>query len=65
MPNPRDDSRVIALEHFRWARSQGFTNDEILQSIGVRPVLAPDDWTVLKHLAAAHRQLLDRTRRAA
>lgn len=65
MPDPGGDSRDVALEHLLWARSQGFTNDEILASIGVRSVLAPSDRLVLDHLAAAHRQLLDRTRQAA
>jgi hypothetical protein len=60
-----DDSANAALEHFVWARSQGCTNDEILASIGVRVPLAPSDRLVLDLLAAAHRQILDQTRRAA
>jgi len=60
-----DDSADIALEHFVWARGQGFSNDEILASIGVKAVLAPSDQLVLDHLAAAHRQMLDCARSAA
>jgi len=60
-----DESADIALEHFVWARSQGFSNDEILEAVGLHATLAPSDSYVVKLLAAAQSQLLDSTRQAA
>lgn len=46
-------SRSIALEHIRWAKSQGQTNGEIEASIGCETYLHRDGKDLLSRVAGA------------